>query len=68
MEQRFITPHDGFVRAVVLSKQVMLKASAEEMVSTLTGGQAVRPEMSRDLELWIESMEASSEKLRPHKN
>ncbi|XP_046678738.1 protein THEM6 [Homalodisca vitripennis] len=68
VEQRFVTPHDGFVRAAVLSKQVMLRARADEMVTTLCGGQVEKPALTPDLDLWIKSMEASSERLRPHKS
>lgn len=63
-----MTPHDGFVRAIVLSKQVMLKASAEDMVRLLSDNTAVKPAITPDLKLWIDSMEASSEKLRPKKS
>lgn len=65
VEQKFITPKDGFVRAVVLSKQVMLKANANEMIDTVSGGKVVKPELTPDLDFWLKSVEASSEKLRP---
>lgn len=69
VEQRFITPHDGFVRAIVLSKQTILKATADEMMEKLMEGEKItRPAKPADLDLWMRSMDASSEKLRPHKD
>lgn len=42
----------------------MLKANANEMINTISGGTAVKPELPPDLDFWLKSMEASSEKLR----
>lgn len=62
VEQKFIT-NDDFIRAIVLSKQTILKVNVEEIMRTLEAGP--KPAMPRDLELWLQSMEVSSEKLRP---
>uniref|UniRef100_A0A1B6DD83 Protein THEM6 n=1 Tax=Clastoptera arizonana TaxID=38151 RepID=A0A1B6DD83_9HEMI len=66
VEQQFITPSDGFVRAVVLSKQAMLKVDVNEVIRTLSGGKAIKPDMTPELDHWLKSIEASSERLRPH--
>ncbi|XP_014281475.1 protein THEM6 [Halyomorpha halys] len=62
VEQKFIT-NDGFIRAIVLSKQTMIKANVEDVMQSLNAGP--KPEIPRDLDLWLQSMEISSEKLRP---
>lgn len=66
VEQKFITPNDGFVRAIILSKQVMIKVDVNDVINTLSGGNITKPELTPELDYWLKSMEASSEKLRPH--
>lgn len=61
VEQKFIT-NDGFIRAIVLSKQTMVKTNVEDVMKSLNAGP--KPEIPRDLDLWLQSMEVSSEKLR----
>jgi hypothetical protein len=62
VEQKFVT-RDGFVRAIVLSKQTLPKVNVEELMLRLEAGP--KPELPQDLDLWLKSMEVSSQKLRP---
>ncbi|XP_003702247.2 protein THEM6 [Megachile rotundata] len=65
IENQFITLSDNFVRAVILSKQTStgIQASMAEIVADVDPN-ARLPELSKDLELWINSMEISSKKFR----
>lgn len=65
MEQRFITIRDGFIRAVAMHKQVVPSANVEQIVDGLSEGKAVKPEISEELQFWMNSLDASSKKLRP---
>ncbi|XP_049808460.1 protein THEM6 [Schistocerca nitens] len=64
LEQQFVTPRDGFVRAVVLSRQNVVGTDARVMMRDLTHCDAPPPP-PKDLELWLEAMDASRTRLRP---
>lgn len=61
LEHEFISLSDGFVRAVVLSKQSVtgLKVPVSEIIKKIEP-EAEKPEPSKELRLWLESMEESS--------
>lgn len=61
LEHEFISTSDGFVRAVVLSKQSVtgLKVPVSEIIEKVQPG-ATRPELTNELKLWLDSMEESS--------
>ena len=65
LEHEFISLSDNFVRAVILSKQSVtgLKVPVSEIVETVEPG-AKRPEPSKELRLWLESMEESSQRYK----
>ncbi|XP_020300740.1 protein THEM6-like [Pseudomyrmex gracilis] len=79
MEHRFITPSDGFIRAIAICKQRLLNCNADAVIGALinrrvkqngnieagvTQISVVRPEMPLEVSKWIESNEISSAKLR----
>lgn len=65
LEQQFISLTDGFIRAVVLSKQNVIGLNFSEVVSKmLEKDQSYRPEILPELELWLNSMEKSSDRLK----
>lgn len=61
LEQKFITLTDGFVRAIALSKQCITSCN---VVDILKEYNAERPPMPEELDLWLQSIESSSQKLR----
>ncbi|XP_053973796.1 protein THEM6 [Hylaeus volcanicus] len=65
LEHQFISVTDNFVRAVGLSKQTVtgLDIPVSEIIAEVEPG-AQRPEIEKDLQLWISSMEESSQKYR----
>lgn len=65
LEHEFISLTDNFVRAVVLSRQTTtgLKISVSEIIAQVDPN-AKRPEMQEDLQMWLSSMEQSSQKYR----
>lgn len=65
IEQQFITLHDGFIRAVVLSKQGTIGLNVPEIMAKLTGKDvSYRPSPPEELTDWLTSMEKSSARLR----
>ncbi|XP_011493979.1 PREDICTED: protein THEM6 [Ceratosolen solmsi marchali] len=79
MEHRFVTPSDGFVRAIAICRQRLLDCSAESVMGGLidrgvkqngsletgvTQIPQVRPEMPVEVARWLESNDVSSAKLR----
>ncbi|XP_066599750.1 protein THEM6-like [Prorops nasuta] len=79
MEHRFITPSDGFVRAIAICRQRLLNCSAETVMGTLLDRDIkqnsirepgvvqvshVRPQMPAEVAKWLESNEISSVNLR----
>lgn len=64
IEQRFIT-FDGFIRAIVLSKQGTIGFNVPEVMSKLTGKDiSYRPVPPPELQDWLTSIEKSSERLK----
>lgn len=61
LEQQFITLTDGFVRAVALSKQCITNCNVLEILKEYN---AERPPMPEELNLWLQAIESSSQKLR----
>lgn len=68
IEQQFISLLDNFVRAVVLSRQTVtgLKVSLHDIITELEP-ETRRPEPTKELRLWLESMEESSRSLKKQK-
>jgi len=62
-EQKFVSLHDGFVRAIALCKNTVVGGSVKDMMSSLdcpTSPAAV----PKEVELWLASQEVSSVRLR----
>ncbi|XP_014205336.1 protein THEM6 [Copidosoma floridanum] len=79
MEHRFVTPSDGFVRAIAMCRQRVLDCSAEAVMGVLidrgvkqngnlesgvTQVPHVRPEIPAEVARWLESNDISSANLR----
>jgi len=65
IEQQFVTLSDGFIRAVVLSKQSTIGLNVPEIMAKLTGKDvSYRPTPPPELEDWLQSIEKSSARLR----
>ncbi|XP_018572437.1 protein THEM6-like [Anoplophora glabripennis] len=65
IEQQFITLSDGFIRAIVLSKQGTIGLNVPEIMAKLTGKHiSYRPTPPDELQDWLNSMEKSSARLR----
>jgi hypothetical protein len=64
LEQQFVTLRDGFVRAVVLSKQNIFGINVDDLIAKLAGNDVKRPEIPQELEHWLKGIEVSSAKLR----
>lgn len=60
IEQKFVTL-DGFVRAIAISKQCITKVNVMDLMKEFN---VQRPEQPEELKIWLESIEASSKKLR----
>ncbi|XP_076276438.1 protein THEM6 [Lasioglossum baleicum] len=65
LEHQFVSISDGFVRAVGLSKQTTfgLKVPLTDIVKELEPS-AEQPQITKELQLWMDSMEESSQKLK----
>jgi len=59
---------DNFIRAVVLSRQTVtgLKVPVEDIIVEIEP-ETRRPEPTKELQLWLESMEESSQSLKKQK-
>ncbi|KAL6441585.1 hypothetical protein ACFW04_003611 [Cataglyphis niger] len=79
MEHRFITPSDGFIRAIAICRQRLLDCSADTVIGALLNRRVkqkgnieadvtqvppAKPEMPPEVSRWIESNEISSAMLR----
>ncbi|XP_030046081.1 protein THEM6 [Microcaecilia unicolor] len=64
VEQRFVTPADGFVCAVLLSCQHVQGSSPEKVVQFLCKRKVESPEFPEEVKHWISYNETSSQKLR----
>ncbi|XP_013177699.1 PREDICTED: protein THEM6-like [Papilio xuthus] len=63
IEQKFITTNDGFVRAIVLSRQNLLDVDAERLFKGIPGADS-KPECPEEIRHWLQSIEISSARLR----
>ena len=65
LEHQFISLTDNFVRAVILSKQTVTGSniSVSEIIAEVEPN-ARLPEVPKDLQLWMSSMDESSQKYR----
>ncbi|XP_029448000.1 protein THEM6 [Rhinatrema bivittatum] len=64
VEQRFVTPADGFVCAVLLNRQHVQGSSPEQVVQFLCKKKVESPEFPEEVKHWISYNETSSQKLR----
>lgn len=62
IEQKFITLNDGFVRAIVMSRQNLIGVDTEALFKGLKVEQ--KPECPEEIKLWLQAIEVSSSKLR----
>jgi len=61
-EQKLITLHDNFVRAISLCKNTCVGGTVVEMMASL--GITTPPSCPEEVQLWIQSQEVSSNRLR----
>ncbi|KAG5888390.1 hypothetical protein JTB14_035696 [Gonioctena quinquepunctata] len=65
IEQQFVTLHDGFIRALILSKQTTISLDVPQVMAKLTGKDvSYRPTPPAELQDWLASIEKSSNRLR----
>jgi len=64
LEQKFITNADNFVRAIASSKQCITNVNVMELMKKFTNERPTAPE---ELEIWLNAIEVSSQKLRKDK-
>jgi acyl-CoA thioesterase FadM len=62
-EQRFISIHDGFIRAVALCKNTCVGAKIQDMADVIHLP-STPPSLPEELKLWIQCQEVSSTRLR----
>jgi len=62
-EQRFISLHDNFVRAIALCKNTCVGGTVTEMLASV-GVHHQPPPCPEEVELWVKSQEVSSTRLR----
>lgn len=63
IEQKFITLSDGFVRAVVMSRQNLINVDTATLFKGITGAEQ-KPECPEEIKHWLQAIELSSAKLR----
>ncbi|KAK7868908.1 hypothetical protein R5R35_014218 [Gryllus longicercus] len=61
LEQQFVTPRDGFVRTIAMSKQNIVGVDVPSLMRRVVGE---RPEQPPELMHWLRSVELSSARLR----
>jgi len=61
-EQKFVSLHDGFIRAIALCKNTVVGGSVKDMMACL--GQHTPPACPEEVVLWLRSQEVSSTRLR----
>lgn len=64
MEQRFERRPDNFVCAVALVKISLIKVSPQKVVDKILGEGTESPSVPLEMQKWIESNTASSDKLK----
>ncbi|XP_039749063.1 protein THEM6-like [Pararge aegeria] len=62
IEQKFVT-FDGFVRAIILSRQNLINVDAATLLKNIPGAE-VKPECPEEIKHWLEAIEISSARLR----
>lgn len=63
IEQKFITLGDGFVRAIVLSRQNLIDVDAATLFKGIPGADQ-KPECPEEIKHWLQAIEISSARLR----
>ncbi|CAB3243455.1 unnamed protein product [Arctia plantaginis] len=63
IEQKFITLSDGFVRAIVLSRQNLINVDAQTLFIGIPGNDK-KPECPEEIKHWLQAIEVSSARLR----
>uniref|UniRef100_A0A8C5MWY1 Protein THEM6 n=1 Tax=Leptobrachium leishanense TaxID=445787 RepID=A0A8C5MWY1_9ANUR len=64
VEQRFVAPKDGFVCAVLLSRQHIIGNSPDKVVQSMCKRKVESPEFPDEVQHWINYNDTSSQKLR----
>lgn len=73
MEHKFITPKDKFVNAIVITRTRLINCNAEDVMNhmlkidndiDIERASKIKPEISLELEKWMEYNTMSSETLR----
>ncbi|TNM98403.1 hypothetical protein fugu_014649 [Takifugu bimaculatus] len=64
LEQRFVSKKDGFVSAIMLCRQNMVRHSPESIIEFNCKKKVECPEFPEDLKHWIKFISASSQALR----
>ncbi|XP_063307060.1 protein THEM6 [Pelobates fuscus] len=64
VEQRFVAPKDGFVCAVLLSRQHIIGNSPDKVVQSMCKRKVESPEFPEEVLHWIKYNDTSSQKLR----
>lgn len=67
LEQKFVTTSDNFVRAIATSKQCITNVNVLEMMKKFPECAKERPAAPEELEIWLNAIEVSSQKLRKDK-
>ncbi|XP_029931257.1 protein THEM6-like isoform X2 [Myripristis murdjan] len=64
LEHRFVSKRDGFVSAVMLCRQNVVRGSPEKLIEFICKRKIECPEFPEDLKHWISFISASSQALR----
>lgn len=66
LEHQFISLTDNFIRAVAISKQTVtgLKEPVDHIITEIEP-EVIKPKPTKELQLWLDSMEESSKNLKP---
>ncbi|XP_039609699.1 protein THEM6-like [Polypterus senegalus] len=64
LEQRFLSTRDGFVCAIMLCRQNVLRSTPDKMMQHLCKRKVESPDFPEDLQHWIKYNTANSEKLK----
>ncbi|XP_064848093.1 protein THEM6-like isoform X1 [Oncorhynchus masou masou] len=64
VEQRFVSQGDGFISAVMLCRQNVLRSNPESILQLLCKRKVECPDYPEDLQHWISFISASSQALR----
>uniref|UniRef100_A0A8C6UJV1 Protein THEM6 n=1 Tax=Neogobius melanostomus TaxID=47308 RepID=A0A8C6UJV1_9GOBI len=64
LEQRFVSKKDGFVSAIMLCRQNVVRCSPEQVIEQVCKKKIECPEFPEDLKHWINYITASSQALR----